>query len=102
MIKLLSGLVLAIFTAGAVAAPEPQCGEYEKFRSQRDSALRTSNLAQYCNALSGLIRLLPPSPPDSARLKCEAKATNGNVEAWLKIRPNVIAASKATFDQQCK
>lgn len=100
--RTLLGLTLCVLTSVAVAAPDPQCGEYDKLRTQRDNALSTKNFKQYCDALSGLIKLMPATPPAPARLQCEAKATNMKVETWLGIRPSVIETMKDTFGEQCK
>lgn len=102
MYKFTLGLTLSLFVTVTIAAPDPPCGEYDKLRTQRDSALRAKNFKQYCDALSGLIRLMPTKPPEQARLQCEAKATNMKVETWLGIRPGVISTMTSTFDEQCK
>lgn len=98
----LLGLVLSLLATAALAAPDPPCGEYETLRAQRDKALQAKNLQQYCGALSGLIRLMPATPPAPARLHCEAKATGMKVETWLGIRPDVVADMKSTWNEQCR
>ncbi|ODT30787.1 MAG: hypothetical protein ABS53_11590 [Hydrogenophaga sp. SCN 70-13] len=98
----LLGLVLSLLATAALAAPDPQCAEYDTLRAQRDKALQAKNLPQYCGALSGLIRLMPATPPAPARLQCEARATGMKVETWLGIRPDVIANMKSTWDGQCR
>lgn len=98
----LLGLTLSVLTSASIAAPDPQCAEHDKLRAQRDNALSTKNFKQYCDALSGLIKLMPATPPAPARLQCEAKATNMKVETWLGIRPSVIETMKDTFNEQCK
>lgn len=100
--SILCGLALCLLASASIAATDPQCAEYEQLRAQRDSALSTKNFVQYCNALGGLIRLMPATPPAQARLQCEAKATNMKVEAWLGIRPSVLSTMKETFAQQCR
>lgn len=102
MPRTLLSLTLCFFAGAATAAPDPQCGEYDRLRAQRDQALGTKNLRQYCDALSGLIRLMPAAPPAQARLQCEAKATNMKVETWLGVRPSVISTMTETFASQCK
>ncbi len=102
MSRIFFGLSLLLLTSVSVAAPDPQCGEYDKLRAQRDNALATKNFKQYCDALSGLIKLMPATPPEQARLQCEAKATNMNVQTWRGVRPSVISTMKDTFDQQCR
>ena len=100
--KTLLGLTLCALTSVAAAAPDPQCGEYDKLRTQRDNALSTKNFKPYCDARSGLTKLMPATPPAQARLPCEATATNMKVETWLGIRPSVIGTMKDTFGEQCK
>jgi len=102
MSKLILGLALSTLASASIAATDPQCGEYDKLRSQRDNALRAKNFKQYCDALSGLIKLMPAKPPEQARLQCEAKATNMKVDTWIGIRPEVISTMTSTFDEQCK
>lgn len=102
MSRLLLGLALSLLATASVAAPDPPCAEYEQLRTQRDEALRAKNLQRYCAALSGLIRLMPATPPAQARLQCEARATNLKVEAWLGIRPDVVADMKSTWNEQCR
>lgn len=102
MRKLLLGLTLSLLAAVSTAAPDSQCAEYDKLRTQRDNALRAKNFKLYCDALSGLIKLMPAKPPEQARLQCEAKATNMKVETWLGIRPEVVSTMTSTFDAQCR
>lgn len=102
MSRILLGLSLCFLASVSLAAPDAPCGEHDKLRTQRDQALRTKNFKQYCDALSGLIKLMPATPPEQARLQCEAKATNMNVKTWLGIRPEVVSTMVATFDEQCK
>lgn len=102
MSKILPGLALSFLASASIAAADPLCGEYDKLRTQRDNALRVKNFKQYCDALSGLIKLMPAKPPEQARLQCEAKATNLKVETWLGMRPEVISTMTSTFDQQCR
>lgn len=102
MSKPILGLALSCLASAAIAATDPSCGEYDKLRTQRDNALRVKNFKQYCDALSGLIRLMPAKPPEPARLQCEAKATNVKVETWLGMRPEVISIMTSTFDEQCR
>ncbi len=101
LIKLSIALALSMLVSGAIASSDPPCEAHDQLRAQRDNALRTKNFKQYCDALSGLIKLMPEKPPAQARLKCEAKATKVNVETWLGIRPTVVSTMKETFDQQC-
>jgi hypothetical protein len=102
MSKIITGLALALFTSVGTAAPDPQCAEHDTLRTQRDDALRSKNFKQYCQALSGLIRLMPATPPATPRLQCEAKATGMSVPTWLGIRPSVIDTMVTTFNEQCK
>ncbi|MCW5669424.1 MAG: hypothetical protein KIT86_07160 [Hydrogenophaga sp.] len=102
MRTLLLGLTLSLLASASIAAPDPQCGEYDKLRSQRDNALRAKNFKQYCDALSGLIKLMPAKAPEAARLHCEAKATGMKVETWLGVRPEVVSTMTSTFDDQCR
>ncbi|MBL0919894.1 MAG: hypothetical protein IBJ14_14420 [Hydrogenophaga sp.] len=102
LLKLLTGLTLSALATVSMAAPDPQCSEHERLRTQRDTALKTKNFKQYCDALSGMIRLMPAKPPEEARLRCEYKAATMSPTTWLGIRPEVIATMKSTFDQQCR
>lgn len=100
MLKLSIVAVTTIFVSTSSFAAEPQCNEYEKLRTQRDSALARKDLGQYCQALAGLIMLHPVGKPDGDKLKCEAGERT--VTAWLSIRPRVLAAMKETYEEQCK
>lgn len=102
MHQLVLGLTLSFLATLSMAANDPGCEEYDQLRTQRDNALRTKNAQQYCDALAGLIKLMPAHPPGPERLKCEAKATNVNVQTWLGMRPDVVAMMKGTLDQQCR
>jgi hypothetical protein len=102
MFRSFLGITLAIAVCNVMAATDPQCAEYEKLRSERDKALKEKDAKRYCSALSGLIKLYPATQADRAKLKCEAVTTNGNVDAWTKMRPDVITMMKATYSQQCK
>jgi hypothetical protein len=102
MSKIILGLALSVLTSASLAAADPLCGEHDKLRTQRDNALRAKNFKQYCDALSGLIKLMPAKPPEPARLQCEAKANNLKVETWLGMRPEVISTMTDTFDQHCR
>lgn len=102
MPKFALGLILSILATVSMAAPDPHCSEHDRLRAQRDSALQKKDLKQYCNALSGLIRLMPAKPPGDAQLKCEFTASTMSEKTWLGIRPDVISTMKSTFDQQCR
>lgn len=102
MPQLLLGLALSLLATASLAAPDPQCAEHDKLRTQRDEALRAKDIKRYCAALSGLIQLMPATPPAPARLQCEAKATGMKVETWLGIRPDVVADMKSTWSEQCR
>jgi hypothetical protein len=102
MLKPVLGLTLSALATLSTAAPDPHCSEHERLRSQRDSALQKKDLKQYCNALSGLIRLMPAKPPGKQQLKCEFTASTMSAQTWLGIRPNVVSTMKTTFDQQCR
>lgn len=102
MSRLLLGLTLSLLASVSTAAPDPQCAEYERLRNQRDAGLGTKNFKQYCDALAGMIKLMPTTPPSPARLQCEFKAPGMSVQAWLGIRPSVIETMRDTFDQQCR
>lgn len=102
MNRVFLGLSLSLISTASLAASNAPCAEYDQLRAQRDQALGQKNLTRYCEALSGLIRLMPAKPPEQARLQCEAKATNMKVDVWLGIRPDVLSTMKSTFDQQCK
>ncbi len=102
MSRLFLCLALALLSTAALAAGDPSCGEYDRLRAQRDKALHAKNLKQYCEALAGLIRLMPPKPPELARLRCEAQATGLKPEVWLGVRPDVVADMKSTHDGQCR
>jgi hypothetical protein len=102
MSRIFIGLSLCLLASVSTAAPDTQCDEYDKLRARRDQALSTKNFKQYCDALSGLIKLMPATPPDQARLQCEAKATNMNVQTWRGVRASVVSTMKDTFDGQCR
>ena len=102
MSRIVAGLTLSLFASVSSAAPDPQCDEYEKLRARRDQALSTKNVKQYCDALAGLIRLMPAAPPEQARLQCEAKATNMNLQTWRGIRPSVLSTMTSTYSEQCR
>lgn len=102
MSRIILGLAFTCIANVSIASSDPQCAEYNKLRTQRDNALSTKNFKQYCDALSGLMKLMPTSPPERARLQCEAKATNMKIETWLGIRASVLETTKETFDEQCK
>lgn len=102
MLKPILALAASLLVTSTLAAPDPHCSEYEKLRAQRDNAARAKNLPQYCEALAGLLKLMPANPPALARLKCEAKGSNASVETWMGVRPTVVSSMKSMFEQQCK
>lgn len=102
MLKPVLGFTLSLLTTASIAAADPSCEAHDKLRAQRDSALQKKDFKQYCNALSGLIRLMPEKPPAPAHVQCEANANRMKAEAWLKVRPTVIDTMTTTFDQNCR
>lgn len=102
MHRILVGLSLSLLASVSMAAPDPQCAEHDRLRTQRDKALAMKNLKLYCDALAGLNRLMPATPPAHPRLQCEYNAATMNTQTWLGIRPSVISTMRETFDQQCK
>lgn len=102
MKRLLPALVLTLATSATLAAADPACAEHERLRDQRDKALQAKNFKGYCEALSGLIRLMPAQPPGPARLQCEAQANKLQLNTWLGMRPDVLSTMATTFAEHCR
>lgn len=102
MLKPVLGLALSLLTTVSIAATDPSCDAHDKLRAQRDNALQKKDFKQYCEVLSGLIRLMPQKPPAPAHVQCEANANRMKAEAWLKVRPAVIDTMTTTYDQNCR